>query len=100
MQPRRFGLIALATDLTIEADAARLMPEGTRLHVTRIGFDNPTTPENLRATAPRIADAARLLVPGVALEGIGFGCTSAGALLGDAVAQSVAQADRAERVAR
>ena len=96
MQPRRFGLIALATDLTIEADAARLMPEGTRLHVTRIAFDNPTTPDNLRATAPRIADAARLLVPGVALEGIGFGCTSAGALLGDAVAQSVGQADRAE----
>lgn len=94
MQPRRFGLIALATDLTIEADAARLMPEGTRLHVTRIAFDNPTTPDNLRATAPRIADAAGLLVPGVPLDGIGFGCTSAGALLGDAVAKAVVAAGR------
>ncbi len=80
---RRFGLIALATDLTTERDAARLMPEGTALHVTRIAFDNPTTPENLRATGPRLRDAAALLVPDVPLAGIGFACTSAGAVLGD-----------------
>ena len=93
-QPVRFGLIALATDLTIESDAARLMPTGTALHVTRIAFDNPTTPENLRATGPRIQAAAGLLVPGVPLAAIGFGCTSAGALLGDAVGQVVAAAGR------
>jgi maleate isomerase len=80
---RRFGLIALATDLTTERDAARLMPEGTALHVTRIAFDNPTTPENLRATGPRLRAAAQLLVPDVPLAGIGFACTSAGAVLGD-----------------
>lgn len=81
----RFGLIALATDLTIEADAVRLMPPGCRLHVTRIAFDNPTTAENLRKTGPRLADAAALLVPGVALKGLGFGCTSASAVLGPGV---------------
>lgn len=79
---RRFGLVALATDLTIEGDAAILMPPGTRLHVTRMGFDNPTTRENLLATGPRLRAAIDLLVPGVALEGIGFGCTSASAVLG------------------
>ncbi|MCQ0971915.1 ectoine utilization protein EutA [Paracoccus sp. TK19116] len=79
----RFGLIALATDMTIERDAQRLMPEGTALHVTRIEFANPTTPDNLRATGPRLAAAAALLVPGVDLAGIGFGCTSASAVLGD-----------------
>lgn len=79
----RFGLVALATDLTIEGDAASLMPPGTRLHVTRIAFDNPTTEDNLRATGPRLRDAVDLLVPGVALSGIGFGCTSAAAVLGD-----------------
>ncbi|RJL05638.1 ectoine utilization protein EutA [Paracoccus aestuarii] len=84
----RFGLVALATDLTIEGDAARLMPQGTRLHVTRIAFDNPTTEANLRATGPRIADAMDLLVPGIPLSGIGFGCTSAAAVLGDAVAEA------------
>ena len=81
--PIRFGLIALATDLTTERDAARLMPQGTALHVTRIAFQNPTTPENLRATGPRLRDAAALLVPDVPLAGIGFACTSAGAVLGD-----------------
>lgn len=79
----RFGLVALATDLTIEGDAARLMPLGTRLHVTRIAFDNPTTAENLRQTGPRLRAAVDLLVPGVTLSGIGFGCTSAAAVLGD-----------------
>lgn len=79
----RFGLIALATDMTIEGDGARLMPRGTRLHVTRIAFDNPTTGENLRKTGPRLAAAADLLVPGIDLRGIGFGCTSASAVLGD-----------------
>ncbi|MGP9805272.1 maleate cis-trans isomerase family protein [Paracoccus sp. NSM] len=81
----RFGLVALATDLTIEGDAARLMPQGTRLHVTRIAFDNPTTRENLLATGPRLRAAVDLLVPGVALKGIGFGCTSASAVLGDRI---------------
>lgn len=80
---RRFGLIALATDLTTEGDAARLMPPGTALHTTRISFDNPTTPENLRATGPRLRQAAELLVPGIPLAGIGFACTSASAVLGD-----------------
>lgn len=79
----RFGLVALATDMTIEGDAVRLMPPGTRLHVTRIAFDNPTTEENLRRTGPRLRDAVDLLVPGVDLAGIGFGCTSASAVLGD-----------------
>ncbi|MDP5306108.1 maleate cis-trans isomerase family protein [Paracoccus spongiarum] len=85
----RFGLIALATDLTIEEDAARLLPPGCRLHVTRIAFDNPTTAENLRKTGPRLRAAADLLVPGVELKGIGFGCTSASAVLGRAVLDEI-----------
>jgi len=79
---KRFGLIALATDLTIEGDAARLMPEGTQLHVTRIAFENPITAENLRRTGPRLREAAELIVPGVDLEGLIFGCSSASAVLG------------------
>lgn len=81
----RFGLVALATDLTIEGDANRLLPGNCRLHVTRIAFDNPTTAENLRATGPRLKAAGELLVPGISLAGIGFGCTSASAVLGDGV---------------
>lgn len=88
-QLNRFGLIALATDLTVEGDAARLLPEGCRLHVTRIAFDNPTTAENLRKTGPRLAAAAELLVPDVHLDGIGFACTSASAVLGSAVQEAI-----------
>ncbi|WP_372802148.1 maleate cis-trans isomerase family protein [Paracoccus seriniphilus] len=85
----RFGLIALATDLTIEADATRLLPDDARLHVTRIAFDNPTTEENLRNTGPRLRAAAALLVPDVELKGIAFGCTSASAVLGDGVQHAI-----------
>ena len=85
----RFGLIALATDLTIEGDAIRLLPDGCRLHVTRIAFDNPTNAENLRKTGPRLRAASELLVPGVELKGIGFACTSASAVLGDDVQKEV-----------
>ena len=85
----RFGLIVLATDLTIEGDAARLMPPDCRLHVTRIAFENPTTAENLRQTGPRLRDAGALLVPGVALKGVGFGCTSASAVLGQGVQKAL-----------
>lgn len=85
----RFGLIALATDLTIEGDALRLLPPGCRLHVTRIAFDNPTTAENLRKTGPHLRAASDLLVPGVDLKGIGFGCTSASAVLGDEVLAAI-----------
>ena len=93
---QRFGLVALATDMTIEGDAARLMPWGTQLHVTRIAFDNPTTEENLRNTGPRLRAAADLLVPGVDLAAIGFGCTSASAVLGPGIGDLVG--DRAALV--
>lgn len=86
---RRFGLIALSTDMTIEGDAARIMPSGTQVHVTRIAFDNPTTPENLRRTGPHLRGAADLILPGVPLDGMIFGCTSASAALGDAVATEI-----------
>ena len=70
---RRFGLIALATDLTIEGDAGRLMPAGTQLHVTRIAFENPTTPETLRRTGPRVA--VREEIKGRDRPGAVAGCT-------------------------
>jgi len=80
----RLGLIAVATDLTLEGDLPVMLPDVVRLHVTRVAFDNPTTPENLTAMLPRLAGAADLLVPGVPLAAIGYGCTAAGAVLGDA----------------
>ncbi|WP_299749308.1 ectoine utilization protein EutA [uncultured Tateyamaria sp.] len=89
----RFGLVALSTDLTTERDFTRMLPEaGSTLHVTRVAFENPTTPENLRKMGPRIASAAELLVPGEAFGAICYGCTSASVELGDAAITSAVQA--------
>lgn len=79
----RLGLVALSTDLTIERDARRILPPEVALHVSRVAFDNPTTPENLRRMAPRLAAAADLILPGVPLAAIGYGCTSASVAIGD-----------------
>lgn len=87
----RLGLILLATDLTTEADMARLVPVAdARLHATRLAYDNPTTPQNLRRMAPRLAKAAALLAPGAPLAAVCFACTSASVVIGeDAVCDAV-----------
>lgn len=88
----RLGAVVLATDPTIESDLNSMLPDGVALHVTRIAFANPTTPENLRAMAPRLMAAADLILPGVPLTALGFGCTSGGVVIGDdRVAASVGQ---------
>jgi len=80
----RLGMVALATDLTSERDAARLIPTaGAALHVARVAYENPTTPENLRRMAPHLSAAAELLVPGTLLAGIYYSCTAASVVIGD-----------------
>ncbi|KPQ07112.1 MAG: maleate isomerase [Rhodobacteraceae bacterium HLUCCA12] len=89
-EPVRLGLVALSTDMTLEHDLAGFLSEDLRLHVSRLAFANPTTPENLRAMAPGITAAADLLVPGVDLAAVGFGCTSGAIINGDgAVAAAI-----------
>ncbi len=90
----RLGMILLATDLTSERDAARVIPaERAAVHVTRIAYDNPTTPETLRETAPRLADAAALLAPVPGLKAICYSCTSAAIEIGDAgIAEAIGKA--------
>jgi hypothetical protein len=86
----RFGMIALATDLTSERDAARLIPrDRAALHVTRVAYENPSTPENLRKMGPKLTAAAELLAPVPALAAICYSCTAASVEIGD---QAVAEA--------
>lgn len=81
----RLGLIALATDMTSERDLYRQLPEdGVAIHVTRVAFTNPTTPENLRKMGPRLSEAAALLSPLKPLKAICYSCTSASVAIGDA----------------
>ena len=87
----RFGLIALATDLTSERDLYRQLPgEHVSIHVTRVAYENPTTPENLLKMAPRLTEAAQLLAPLNPLKAICYSCTAASVVIGDeAIAASI-----------
>jgi maleate isomerase len=81
---KRIGLITLATDHTSERDFARLCdPDEVGVYVNRIDYENPTTPENLRLTGPRLTAAAALMLPGEDLDVIAFSCTAASVVLGD-----------------
>lgn len=81
---KRIGLIVLATDHTPEVDFQRIAAsERVGIHVTRIPYANPTTPENLRAMKPRLTEAAALILPGEELDAIAFCCTSASVVIGD-----------------
>ncbi|MBU4531295.1 MAG: aspartate/glutamate racemase family protein [Hoeflea sp.] len=90
----RFGLIALATDMTSERDLYRQLPEDhVAIHVTRVAFENPTTPDNLRKMTPRLTEAAALLEPLAPLKAICYSCTAASVVIGDAeVAAAIQQA--------
>lgn len=89
----RFGLIALATDLTSERDLYRQLPqENVSIHVNRVAFENPTTPENLRKMAPRLTEAASLLQPVQPLKAICYSCTAASVVIGDDAVKTSIQA--------
>ena len=86
---RRLGLIALSTDLTSEYDIARIIPPAAaRVYVTRVAFENPTTPENLRKMTPALTVAADLILPGIKLGAICYSCTAASVVIGDSEVSS------------
>jgi maleate isomerase len=92
--PVRFGLVALATDLTSEGDFSRIFTPEAAVHTTRVAFANPTTPENLRKMAPLLTEAAALITPGVELAAICYSCTSAAATIGEETVERFIQAVR------
>ena len=91
--PHRIGLVALATDHSIEPDFARVLaPAGVAVHVNRIPYANPVTPVTLAAMEPGLTAAAELILPGEALDAVVFGCTSASVVIGDANVERAVQA--------
>ncbi len=78
------GLLVLATDQTMEHEFRRLVcQDGVALYEARLWNDNDVTPATLRAMRERIAPAAELILPGVKLDVVAFGCTSASMELGE-----------------
>jgi len=78
------GLIVLATDQTMEHEFRALTRQpGVALYGTRLFNDYDITPGSLRAIGPRIAPSVDLLLPGLGVDVIAFGCTSATIMLGE-----------------
>jgi maleate isomerase len=80
----RIGLIVLASDHTMEHEFRQVvtMP-GVALYEARIPNSPTITPDTLRAMAEHIADRAALILPGVLLDVVAYGCTAASIVLGE-----------------
>jgi maleate isomerase len=78
------GLVVLATDQTMEHEfRALLRLPGVAVFESRVFNDNDISPETLRAIGARIAPSVALILPGVGLDVVAFGCTSATMTLGE-----------------
>lgn len=71
----RIGLAVLDSDLTIEPDLRRVMPEGTEIHAARVSYPQRVTPENMALAAERAVLAAEQLLP-IRPAAIAWACTS------------------------
>lgn len=80
----RLGVVALATDLTIETDLRRMAPDGVEIFTNRVRNHDPLTADNLRAMAPDISRAAAGLLPGERVDALLYACTSGAAVIGEA----------------
>lgn len=80
----RIGVVALATDLTIESDLRRMAPAGVEIFTNRVRHRDPLTAANLRAMAPDIRRAAADLLPGERVDALLYACTSGTAVIGEA----------------
>jgi maleate isomerase len=90
----RMGLLALSTDLAIERDLNRLIPnDDVALFSTRIYLETPNSDRTFFALQDEIVAATKLLIPDSRLDVVVFGCTTASTIIGPArIAELVAQA--------
>jgi len=92
----RIGVVALATDLTIESDLRRMAPAGVEIFTNRVRNRDPLTAANLRAMAPDISRAAADLLPGESLDALAYACTSGTAVIGEAEVIRLLRAGRGD----
>lgn len=80
------GLLVLATDQTMEHEFRQVVRgDGVAYFASRLYNDVIITNETLRAMRDKIAPATALILPGVPLDVVAFGCTSASMALGEEV---------------
>jgi len=100
-KPAQMGLVTLETDLTIETEMRHFLSgapghndaSGVALLHTRIACDDQVTAENLSLMEGRFADALALFPKDYTFEVIGYGCTSASLVIGEARVQQIIQSN-------
>lgn len=79
----RIGLVQLASDFTLENEWRQLLGERVELYSTRTPCSPTVTPDGLRNMAQNLTQSSALLVPGMPLDVLAFGCTSGSMLIGE-----------------
>jgi len=78
------GVIVLATDHTIEHEWRKLLNiDGVAFYEARVMNSATITPETLAEMEGGLAPAAALIVPGVHLDVVAYGCTSGTIVIGE-----------------
>ncbi len=78
------GVIVLASDQTVEHEFRALLDApGVAFYESRIWMDTKVTPETLWAMEDKIEDCTRVILPGIDLDVVAFGCTSASMVIGE-----------------
>ena len=89
------GLLALATDATVEIEWRGLLGQaGVEFFVARVPMVAEVNPETLMAMEHRLGDVAKTLLPDSPLDVLAYACTSASLVIGE---DRVAAALRAVR---
>jgi maleate isomerase len=80
----RIGLIELATDQTSEHEFRRIFAlPGVDHYISRIWNDANITPETLAAMEKDVEGGARVIMPNLRLDVMGFTCTSGAMVIGE-----------------
>jgi len=78
------GLLTLATDHVIEHEFRLLLNlPGVAIYGNRLANAATITPDTLRAMQDKLADCADVILPGMPLDVIGYGCTSGSLYIGE-----------------
>ena len=78
------GLIVLASDQTVEYEFRQVFDmAGIAFYESRIYNEPNITPETLKAMEARMTEAASLILPGLPLDVVAYGCTSGAMVIGD-----------------
>ncbi len=78
------GLIVLATDQTMEHEFRLIFrQQGVAFYESRIANSNSITPETLKDMERLIEDQTAVILPGMPLDVVAYGCTSASMVIGE-----------------